>query len=147
VFADFATAASQVMMAARQASRRAAVLSGTGLADEAMALAMIASISFWRRPVGLELYGATMAAAACSTCDDIGQLLWKTRALLDCDEHASKSGVAAVTAIGFEHGRTDPKVSTLYKWKRALEVAGVRFIDSDEQDGPGVRLRGAKGKR
>jgi transcriptional regulator with XRE-family HTH domain len=66
------------------------------------------------------------------------------RALLDWtrDDLAEKSGVAAVTAIGFEHGRTDPKVSTLYKWKRALEAAGVRFIDADELgDGPGVRLR------
>jgi hypothetical protein len=60
---------------------------------------------------------------------------------------ADKSGVAAVTAIGFEHGRTDPKVSTLYKWKRALETAGIRFIDADENDGPGVRLRGTKAKR
>jgi transcriptional regulator with XRE-family HTH domain len=69
------------------------------------------------------------------------------RALLDWtrDDLAEKSGVAAVTSIGFEHGRTDPKVSTLYKWKRALEAAGVRFIDADENgDGPGVRLRGEK---
>jgi transcriptional regulator with XRE-family HTH domain len=71
------------------------------------------------------------------------------RALLDWtrDDLAGKSGVAAVTSIGFEHGRTDPKISTLYKWRHALEAAGVRFIDADDQDGPGVRLRGAKGKR
>jgi hypothetical protein len=37
--------------------------------------------------------------------------------------------------------------STLHKWHRALEAAGVIFIDPDEKDGPGVRLRDAKGKR
>ena len=38
-------------------------------------------------------------------------------------------------------------VGTVNKWRRALEAAGVMFIDPDDQDGPGVRLRGAKGKR
>jgi len=71
------------------------------------------------------------------------------RALLDWtrDDLADKSGVAAVTAIGFEHGRTDPKVSTLYKWKRALEQAGVTFIEETETDGPGVRLKKVRPKR
>jgi transcriptional regulator with XRE-family HTH domain len=71
------------------------------------------------------------------------------RALLDWtrDDLAEKSGVAAVTAIGFEHGKTDPKVSTLYKWKRALEAAGVTFIEETETDGPGVRLKKQAGKR
>jgi transcriptional regulator with XRE-family HTH domain len=71
------------------------------------------------------------------------------RALLDWtrEDLAGESGVAAVTAIGFEHGKTDPKISTLYKWRHALEAAGVRFIDADDQDGPGVRLRSPKGKR
>ena len=71
------------------------------------------------------------------------------RALLDWtrDDLAEKSGVAAVTAIGFEHGRTDPKVSTLYKWRRALEAAGVTFIDETDTDGPGVRLKKARAKR
>jgi transcriptional regulator with XRE-family HTH domain len=65
------------------------------------------------------------------------------RALLDWTREnlAEQSGVAAVTAIGFEHGRTDPKISTLYKWRRALESAGVIFIDEDDSIGPGVRLR------
>jgi len=68
------------------------------------------------------------------------------RALLDWsrDDLAGKSGVAAITAVGFEHGRTDPKVSTLYKWKRALEAAGVRFIDGDDANGTGVRFRDKK---
>jgi transcriptional regulator with XRE-family HTH domain len=65
------------------------------------------------------------------------------RALLDWtrDDLAANSGVAAVTAIGFEHGKTDPKISTLYKWRRALEAAGVVFVDEDDTIGPGVRLR------
>jgi hypothetical protein len=33
------------------------------------------------------------------------------------------------------------------KWRRALEAAGVMFIDPDDQNGPDVRPRGAKGKR
>jgi transcriptional regulator with XRE-family HTH domain len=60
------------------------------------------------------------------------------------DDLAEKSGVASLTALGFELRRTDTKVSTVQKWQRALEAAGVRFIDADEHDGPGVRLRGAK---
>jgi hypothetical protein len=36
-------------------------------------------------------------------------------------------------------------ISTLHKWRRALEAAGVMFIDPDDEHGPGVRLRGAKG--
>jgi hypothetical protein len=44
---------------------------------------------------------------------------------------------------------SDPKLSTLNKIRRALETAGVRFIDEDEMDGPGVRLQKGKpgGKR
>ena len=71
------------------------------------------------------------------------------RALLDWtrDDLAAKSGVAAVTLIGYEHGRTDPKISTLYKWRRALEAAGVNFLDETETDGPGVRLKKVRPKR
>jgi hypothetical protein len=47
----------------------------------------------------------------------------------------------------FELGSSDPKLGTVQKGKRALEAAGVQFIDADEVNGPGVRLRGAKGKR
>jgi hypothetical protein len=43
----------------------------------------------------------------------------------------------------------DAKISTLNKIRRALETAGVRFIDEDEEQGPGVRLQKGKpaGKR
>ena len=44
--------------------------------------------------------------------------------------------VAYVSSVG-----SDPKLSTLNKWYRALEGVGVEFIDDDAERGPGVRLR------
>ena len=52
-----------------------------------------------------------------------------------------------VLPLNFESGNSDPKLSTLHKLRGALAAAGVMFIDPDEKDGPGVRLRGTKGKR
>jgi transcriptional regulator with XRE-family HTH domain len=76
------------------------------------------------------------------------------RALIDWsrEDLAEQSGVSPNTVWGFEQGRSDPKLSTLNKWQRTLEAAGVEFIDdgakSDVGLGPGVRLRrGTKGKR
>jgi len=63
------------------------------------------------------------------------------------DDLADRSGVFANTIKNFESGTSDPKLSMLHKWRRALEAAGVMFIDPDDQNGPGVRLRGTKGKR
>jgi transcriptional regulator with XRE-family HTH domain len=62
---------------------------------------------------------------------------------------AAKSGTAAETVQGFESRGSDPKLSTLNKWYRALEAAGVEFIDEDAERGPGVRLHKVKaaGKR
>jgi transcriptional regulator with XRE-family HTH domain len=60
---------------------------------------------------------------------------------------AEKSGVSINTIQDFEIGGSDPKQGTVQKWQRALEAGGVKFIDADDRDGPGVRLRGAKGKR
>lgn len=69
-----------------------------------------------------------------------------TRAIL-----AKHSGVAVPTITGFELQGADSKISTLQKLRRALEAAGVEFIDDGDASqlggGPGVRLRGAKGKR
>jgi hypothetical protein len=60
-------------------------------------------------------------------------------------------GVFANTIRNFEHGISDPKVSTLHKWRRALESNGVEFIDPgarSDDGGPGVRLKSVKeGKR
>jgi transcriptional regulator with XRE-family HTH domain len=75
------------------------------------------------------------------------------RALLDWSRQdlAAKSGTAAETVQGFESRGSDPKLSTLNRWRRALEVGGVLFIDPNplggDEHGPGVRLRGAKAKR
>jgi transcriptional regulator with XRE-family HTH domain len=62
---------------------------------------------------------------------------------------AEKAGVSAQTVTGFELLGADSRISTLHKIRRALETAGVRFIDEDEQPGPGVRLQKGKpaGKR
>jgi transcriptional regulator with XRE-family HTH domain len=63
------------------------------------------------------------------------------------EELAEKSGMSAQAIREFELGSSDPKMGTVQRWKRALEAAGVKFIDADDQDGPGVRLRGSKVKR
>jgi transcriptional regulator with XRE-family HTH domain len=62
---------------------------------------------------------------------------------------AEQSGTAAQTVQGFEALGSDPKLSTLNKWYRALEGAGVEFIDESVEHGPGVRLQKGKpaGKR
>jgi hypothetical protein len=58
-----------------------------------------------------------------------------------------------VTGKGFEYLGADSKVSTVQKMRRALEAAGIQFIDEDANGGvgvrlrAGVRLRGTKGKR
>jgi hypothetical protein len=52
------------------------------------------------------------------------------------------SGRRSASAIEhFERGLTDPKQLTVERWRRALERAGVVFIEQDGQHGPGVRLR------
>jgi len=63
------------------------------------------------------------------------------------DDLAERSGVAAITALGFELRRTDPKVSTVQKWRRALEAAGIEFLESTDDKGEGVRFKSAKGRR
>ena len=61
---------------------------------------------------------------------------------------AERSGVAVPTITGFEIQGADSKISTLHKLRRALEAAGVEFIDDGDASqpggGPGVRLRGAR---
>jgi predicted transcriptional regulator len=52
--------------------------------------------------------------------------------------------VPAVTIGEFETGKTDPKMSTVQKLRRAMERAGVDFIDATADAGPGVRLRGER---
>jgi transcriptional regulator with XRE-family HTH domain len=63
------------------------------------------------------------------------------------DELASKSGTSAETVKGFEGRATDPKMGTVYKWRRALEAAGVVFLEETETEGPGLRLKKQAGKK
>jgi predicted transcriptional regulator len=60
------------------------------------------------------------------------------------EELAEKSGVPEITTRQFELGKTDPRQTTVHKWRRALERAGVAFLDADDEWGPGVRLRRAR---
>ena len=71
------------------------------------------------------------------------------RALIDWsrDDLAKKSGVSANTVKGFERGGSDPKLSTLNKWRRALESAGVVFIEADDAAGAGLRLKAPRVRR
>ena len=60
------------------------------------------------------------------------------------EDLAASSGVGAATIKDFEAGRSNPKLETIRKWKRALEGAGVVFLDDgakSDEGGPGVRLR------
>jgi transcriptional regulator with XRE-family HTH domain len=57
------------------------------------------------------------------------------------EQLAERSGVPAVTTRQFEMGKTDPKLTTVGKWMRACERAGVIFIQPDTDAGPGVRLK------
>jgi transcriptional regulator with XRE-family HTH domain len=54
---------------------------------------------------------------------------------------AKRAGGSPSAIEHFERGLTDPKQLTVERWRRALERAGVVFIDQDGQHGPGVRLR------
>jgi transcriptional regulator with XRE-family HTH domain len=64
------------------------------------------------------------------------------------DALGEKSGTSPETVTGFETRGSDPKRSTMLKWRRALEAAGVEFLDfTDEGKGEGVRFKSAKGRR
>jgi transcriptional regulator with XRE-family HTH domain len=64
------------------------------------------------------------------------------RALLDWprEKLAAASMVALRTVIDFERGARNPRRVTLEALQRALEKAGVIFVD-ENGEGPGVRLR------
>ena len=53
---------------------------------------------------------------------------------------ANEAKIAAGTLIDFERGARQPYERTLADVQRALEAAGIIFIDADEHGGPGVRL-------
>ncbi len=53
---------------------------------------------------------------------------------------AKEAEVAVGTVVDFERGARQPYKRTLLDIRRALEDAGVIFIDESDE-GPGVRLR------
>jgi transcriptional regulator with XRE-family HTH domain len=61
------------------------------------------------------------------------------RGLLDWSQAqlAARSNLSESTVRDFEKGRRVPSINNLAAIRRALEAAGVEFIDGDQ---PGVRL-------
>jgi transcriptional regulator with XRE-family HTH domain len=55
---------------------------------------------------------------------------------------AKLAGVSAMTVTRFENGHSEGYPATLEKLRRALESAGVIFVE-ENGEGPGVRLRKA----
>lgn len=53
---------------------------------------------------------------------------------------ASAAGISTTALNNIERGAADPKASTLSAIRRALEDAGVVFVDANGE-GPGVRLK------
>ena len=68
------------------------------------------------------------------------------RALVDWsrDDLADKSDVSPNTVWGFEQGRSDPKLSTLNKWRRALEAAGSSSSTRTSTTAPACGCRKAR---
>jgi transcriptional regulator with XRE-family HTH domain len=64
------------------------------------------------------------------------------RGLLDWtqQELADRAGIGIVTVRQVEAGLSKPRRATLEVIKRAMEAAGIEFIDGNG-GGPGVRLR------
>ena len=61
-------------------------------------------------------------------------------------ELAEKAGVGIVTVHQLEAGLSRPRRATLDVIRRALEAAGVEFIE-ENGGGPGVRLRKRQPKK
>ncbi|WP_072393953.1 helix-turn-helix domain-containing protein [Hyphomicrobium sp. CS1BSMeth3] len=68
-----------------------------------------------------------------------GLLAWSQQQLADI------ARIGIVTVRTFERGETEPRYVTLEAIKRALEGAGVIFVE-ENGDGAGVRLRKKKPK-
>ena len=80
------------------------------------------------------------------------QQMRAARALLGWSREvlAKKARIHHQTVTGFELLERQCELSTLHKMRRALEVAGVEFIDeraASLDGGSGVRLRRSRGKR
>jgi transcriptional regulator with XRE-family HTH domain len=78
------------------------------------------------------MWARMLTAAQCRAAR--GLLDWRQQTL------AEKAGVGVVTIRQLEAGGKEPRHATLDVVRRALEAAGVEFID-ENGGGPGVRLR------
>jgi len=70
------------------------------------------------------------------------------RALLGWNQNdlakAARVNIATVRRIESKEGPVMGYVSTLMRIQSAFEAAGIRFLDSDDEGGIGVRLRKQK---
>jgi transcriptional regulator with XRE-family HTH domain len=57
------------------------------------------------------------------------------------------AGTSFETVRGFESRGAESKPETIAKWRKALEAAGIEFIDPDEKGGSGVRWKSHKAER
>jgi len=71
---------------------------------------------------------------------------WAARGLLEWSQQelARQAQVGVVTVHQLEAGTSEPRRATLQAIRRALELAGVEFIDENGGGGAGVRLRKQK---
>jgi transcriptional regulator with XRE-family HTH domain len=53
-------------------------------------------------------------------------------------------GIATVRRLESKSGPLRGQTETLWSLQKALEVAGVQFIEDDGTHGPGVRLKGSQ---
>lgn len=68
------------------------------------------------------------------------------RALLDWSQAqlAEAAGLGLSTVKAFESGRPGKEFLMARAMREALERGGVMFVNGDDEDGPGVRLAGAR---
>jgi transcriptional regulator with XRE-family HTH domain len=65
------------------------------------------------------------------------------------EQLAEASGTSAETIKRFEQRKegSDPRRSTMVKWRTALAQAGVAFIEADNGQGEGVRFKNVRGRK
>ena len=56
---------------------------------------------------------------------------------------AKAAGISKTAVVDFETSLSKPKASTIISIQRALEDAGIIFVE-DNGEGPGLRLRKSK---
>lgn len=85
---------------------------------------------------GISTYGDHVTSAQMRAAR--GLVNWSVREL------SERSGIHRNTITNFETGKSGGDPDTLSRLQRALEAAGVIFVD-ENGEGPGVRLRKAYG--